>query len=909
MKKRIAAVVLSITLCMTTVLQTGAAVFDDQAEAVTASLFDASFTDMEAVEGNVAVTQEPVITPAAEPEAPAASEIPGEVTPTPSEVTPTPEVPGEGSTPSEEPVEETPDVDVFNAGEMIDAQSDVPEEVVGNEVLAAADDRIYAANWIPVDGGWKLRKPTGNTLKASSDVPAETTGTSTASGEGQDGEAFAEEIPSDNNITQAAFAEDAGDTVEAGEVGQTEGAVPAEEASAEEEKSSLDEVIPADQEGLNTASETAYYTAKDGIVHIKTYQSVGQPNTLITEGDYLFDANGLLITGQYTVPAGTPGFSYSTNKEAYFMSKENAKRFNPNSSAECTPVNSNMGQMQKKYWLWTGKTFCYYSANGGLLSISYLKSLDTYKGYFSINGDWYFLKDDGTPEVGFVTITEGKIAGKYYARPAKKAEEIPGKIFRNGWINIKDSKGTIQWHRFLADGRYYEHGTMAANLKGADGKTYTYLVSAQGYILKNTMAKAQTGYYYITNSLGRVYKNRLVTYKNARYYVTAGGKVSTWKNSWHRVSPAGNRYYYFGSTAGKIVEKHGWQRVVNPNNNAAGWFYFSSKGNHYINYLTGGRYFRADGRLASGITTVNGKTYFFQSSTADTPKGKMYTNTWISYKKKWYYAGSNGELYQNGWKYIKGGYYYFNSDFTVKTNQAITKDGVKGYVDGTGKFLSGGWVIVNNAKNQVMYVDPSTGQLLKNTSRVISGYKYYFDKNGYRINDLTGMYKGPYYLVADRVNGVMTVFDSTRTVPIKSIRISVGLPGTPTWPTNRDMRLTSYNRWQALMGPSWGQYGTHVDGAGNGGIFIHSVAGLTKSYYNLPAGEYNRLGNPASHGCIRCCVADARWVFYNCNGSTIRIIDGTYNENEAMKGPLGRRPLEPLRGSKNFDPTDNLAWH
>ena len=112
-------------------------------------------------------------------------------------------------------------------------------------------------------------------------------------------------------------------------------------------------------------------------------------------------------------------------------------------------------------------------------------------------------------------------------------------------------------------------------------------------------------------------------------------------------------------------------------------------------------------------------------------------------------------------------------------------------------------------------------------------------------------------------------------------------------------------RWQPLMGPSWGQYGTHVDGCGQGGIFIHSVAGATKSVYNLPAGEYLKLGQPASHGCIRTCVADAKWVYENCNGSTIHIYSsGKYSSNESFKGPLGRRPLATFRGDGSFDPTD-----
>ena len=42
----------------------------------------------------------------------------------------------------------------------------------------------------------------------------------------------------------------------------------------------------------------------------------------------------------------------------------------------------------------------------------------------------------------------------------------------------------------------------------------------------------------------------------------------------------------------------------------------------------------------------------------------------------------------------------------------------------------------------------------------------------------------------------------------------------------------------------------------------------------------------------------------SCNGSEIKIYDGIYKSDEALKGPLGRKALTPLRGAKNFDPTD-----
>ena len=273
----------------------------------------------------------------------------------------------------------------------------------------------------------------------------------------------------------------------------------------------------------------------------------------------------------------------------------------------------------------------------------------------------------------------------------------------------------------------------------------------------------------------------------------------------------------------------------------------------------------------------------------------------VRYKKKWYIASSTGSLYRSGWKKYSGNYYYLK-DYVVQTNQFMKKNGVNSYLDANGKYTTG-WVVVSNTKNLVRYIDPTGNGFATNKSMRVNGILYYFDKNGYRITDLTSRYRGPYTVQVDRVNGVMTVFaDSARTIPVKTIRVSVGLAGTPT-PTG-SYTLSRSARWQPLMGPSWGQYGTHVDGAGQGGIFVHSVACGQANSYNLPAGEYNKLGSPASHGCIRACVADAKWVYDNCNGSRIYIFDGAYKADDALKGPLGKKALTPLRGAANFDPTD-----
>ena len=74
------------------------------------------------------------------------------------------------------------------------------------------------------------------------------------------------------------------------------------------------------------------------------------------------------------------------------------------------------------------------------------------------------------------------------------------------------------------------------------------------------------------------------------------------------------------------------------------------------------------------------------------------------------------------------------------------------------------------------------------------------------------------------------------------------------------------------------------------------------SAINAALNSFNKI-LIANH--IRTCVADAKWVYENCNGATIHIYSsGKYSNTESFKGPLGRRPLATFRGAGNFDPTD-----
>lgn len=573
-------------------------------------------------------------------------------------------------------------------------------------------------------------------------------------------------------------------------------------------------------------------------------------------------------------------------------------------------------QEKKNCWQWDrlAGAFQYYGENGEPMTMEEVealwKSQGKYTGYYEIDNEYYCLDENGIPRTGEITLTVNGISAAYYFDPAVDSLGIFGKMFRNGWRCFNDEKGE-RWvcydtgEQNPADmGKLYVHGTIATeldNLKGGD----TYLIDKNGYLLKGkTMTKAADGCYYATDAAGRVYKDKIITYKNNKYYFGSDGKKVIWQNSWHRCPGARNRLYYFGKKPGRIEKKTGWQKIPRSNGKFYGWFYFNKNGDHYVDKLTSsGYYFKPDGRLASGLTVIGGKSYFFEISTSETRKGKMIKGKMFTYKKKTYYASASGVLRGSGWQKIDGDYYYFKDMVAVK-DTFIKKGNTYGYLDNTGKFTTG-WVVVDDSRNLVRYLNPDKKGFVQNTSKWIDGKLYYFDKDGYRINDLTSRYTSGYSLEVDRVNGVMTVYAEGGTVPVKSIRVSVGLSGTPT-PTGT-YRLSRGGRWQSLMGPSWGQYASHVDGAGQGGIFVHSIACSLPNSYNLPVSAYNMLGNPASHGCIRTCVADAKWVYEHCIGSQIRIFDGAYKAQESFKGPLGRRALEPLRAPKNggyYDPTD-----
>lgn len=254
----------------------------------------------------------------------------------------------------------------------------------------------------------------------------------------------------------------------------------------------------------------------------------------------------------------------------------------------------------------------------------------------------------------------------------------------------------------------------------------------------------------------------------------------------------------------------------------------------------------------------------------------------------------------SGWQYVSAGLRCYNEDGTYKKDAFLDYNGNTVYVGSDGQVKTG-WLKYGA---YYFYFNGTAGQV-KSDARPYLSQLYPERRAGFYMASQTGPACN-YRITVDRQHPCqVTVYtqypgQAEFNVPVVSYLCSTGADDTQTAPGER--KTVHAGRWQELMGPSYGQFGMVIllwDSAQGwfiNGDFFHSLACGEANDHNLDPGSYNRLGNRASHGCVRLCVRNAYWQ-YNFIPDNTSVYVG-----DNLARPL-RAIVQPYANA-NVDPTD-----
>lgn len=157
-----------------------------------------------------------------------------------------------------------------------------------------------------------------------------------------------------------------------------------------------------------------------------------------------------------------------------------------------------------------------------------------------------------------------------------------------------------------------------------------------------------------------------------------------------------------------------------------------------------------------------------------------------------------------------------------------------------------------------------------------------------------------YSITVNRRTNTVTVYtkddNGEYTVPVRAMVCSCGTGGSDITVTG-DFSIYFQEPWHPLYGDVYGMF---VSGF-SGPYLFHSTPYATATHDSLEAAEFNKLGEPASQGCVRMMVSDVYWIMKNCDLDTpVHVIDA-----DKRSDPLGKPASVKIPADAKWDPTDD----
>lgn len=178
--------------------------------------------------------------------------------------------------------------------------------------------------------------------------------------------------------------------------------------------------------------------------------------------------------------------------------------------------------------------------------------------------------------------------------------------------------------------------------------------------------------------------------------------------------------------------------------------------------------------------------------------------------------------------------------------------------------------------------------------------------------NLRADYNLPYCITVNTAQNVVTVYErssagGTYNRAVKAFVCSTGLNGAT--PNGAHYTVGPIREdWHSLVGGVVGQYCTRI----YSGILFHSVPYTAQNKGSLQPGEYNKLGQDASHGCIRLKASDVKWIYDNCPAGTYVVISDNASDPEPLGKPsytkVPSSTADPRYGWDPSDPDPSNPW-
>ncbi|MBQ4266139.1 MAG: peptidoglycan-binding protein [Clostridia bacterium] len=165
-----------------------------------------------------------------------------------------------------------------------------------------------------------------------------------------------------------------------------------------------------------------------------------------------------------------------------------------------------------------------------------------------------------------------------------------------------------------------------------------------------------------------------------------------------------------------------------------------------------------------------------------------------------------------------------------------------------------------------------------------------------------------YTLMVDVANQIVRAYtydeSGSYNVLVREMICSTGTSRNPT-PLGTTIMPKKRARWGYF--PTWdshAQYLTRIDSANA----FHSVLYTAADENTLSVQSFEDLGSPASHGCVRLYVSDAKWIYDNCEaGTIITVYEGEYDPEYTMTLKRGLNS-ETLRERSLSAPTPTPVY-